>query len=78
MVGLDHCGLAAQTAFYNVWIDGSLYQEVYSADLLCFFLKYNLNFIRVNAQDRFYSKLAGVEEPERKRSQEVLLHCGGT
>ena len=28
---------------------------------------YNLNFIRVNAQDRFYSKLAGVEEPERKR-----------
>ena len=28
---------------------------------------YNLNFIRVNAQDRFYSKLAGVSEPERKR-----------
>jgi len=28
---------------------------------------YNLNFIRVNAQDRFYSKLAGVEEPDRKR-----------
>ena len=28
---------------------------------------YNLNFIRVNAQERFYSKLAGVEEPERKR-----------
>ena len=28
---------------------------------------YNLNFIRVNAQDRFYGKLAGVEEPERKR-----------
>ena len=23
---------------------------------------YNLNFIRVNAQQRFYSKLAGVEE----------------
>lgn len=29
--------------------------------------KYNLNFIRVNAQDRFYKKLAGVEEPEEKR-----------
>ncbi len=28
---------------------------------------YKLNFIRVNAQERFYSKLAGVEEPERKR-----------
>ncbi|MCD8130048.1 MAG: glutamine-hydrolyzing GMP synthase [Lachnospiraceae bacterium] len=28
---------------------------------------YNLNFIRVNAQQRFYSKLAGVTEPERKR-----------
>ena len=28
---------------------------------------YDLNFIRVNAQERFYSKLAGVEEPEKKR-----------
>ena len=28
---------------------------------------YDLNFIRVNAQDRFYTKLAGVEEPEAKR-----------
>ncbi|MCD7724606.1 MAG: glutamine-hydrolyzing GMP synthase [Clostridiales bacterium] len=28
---------------------------------------YDLNFIRVNAQERFYQKLAGVEEPERKR-----------
>lgn len=28
---------------------------------------YDLNFIRVNAQDRFYAKLAGVEEPEEKR-----------
>ena len=28
---------------------------------------YNLNFIRVNAQERFYSKLAGVTEPEQKR-----------
>ena len=28
---------------------------------------YDLNFIRVNAQDRFYIKLAGVTEPERKR-----------
>lgn len=28
---------------------------------------YNLNFIRVNAQQRFYDKLAGVSEPEKKR-----------
>ncbi|MDD3414426.1 MAG: glutamine-hydrolyzing GMP synthase [Lachnospiraceae bacterium] len=28
---------------------------------------YNLNFIRVNAQERFYEKLKGVEEPESKR-----------
>ena len=28
---------------------------------------YNLNFIRVNAQQRFYDKLAGITEPEEKR-----------
>ena len=28
---------------------------------------YELNFIRVNAQERFYGKLAGVSEPEQKR-----------
>ena len=28
---------------------------------------YDLNFIRVNAQDRFYQKLKGIEEPEQKR-----------
>ena len=28
---------------------------------------YDLNFIRVNAQERFYEKLKGVEEPEHKR-----------
>ena len=28
---------------------------------------YDLNFIRVNAQERFYEKLKGVVEPERKR-----------
>ena len=29
--------------------------------------KYDLNFIRVNAQQRFYTKLAGVTDPEQKR-----------
>jgi GMP synthase (glutamine-hydrolysing) len=28
---------------------------------------YDLNFIRVNAQERYYEKLAGVSEPEKKR-----------
>ena len=28
---------------------------------------YDLNFIRVNAQERFYKKLEGIEEPEAKR-----------
>ena len=28
---------------------------------------YSLNFIRVNAQEEFYEKLKGVEEPEKKR-----------
>lgn len=28
---------------------------------------YDLNFIRVNAQERFYAKLKGVEDPETKR-----------
>ncbi|MCD7862139.1 MAG: glutamine-hydrolyzing GMP synthase [Lachnospiraceae bacterium] len=28
---------------------------------------YDLHFIRINAQQRFYNKLAGVKEPERKR-----------
>lgn len=29
--------------------------------------QYDLNFVRVNAQERFYDKLKGVEEPEQKR-----------
>lgn len=29
--------------------------------------QYDLNFIRVNAQERFYEALAGIEEPEAKR-----------
>lgn len=28
---------------------------------------YDLNFIRVNAQERFYAKLKGIEDPETKR-----------
>ena len=28
---------------------------------------YDVNFIRINAQDRFYEKLRGITEPEQKR-----------
>jgi GMP synthase (glutamine-hydrolysing) len=31
------------------------------------FKKWDINFVRVNAEERFLSKLAGVTEPERKR-----------
>ncbi len=30
-------------------------------------VEYDLNFVSVNAQQRFYDKLAGVTEPEQKR-----------
>lgn len=42
--------------------EGDEVEEVFGPDG-----PYDLNFIRVNAQERFYGKLAGVEEPERKR-----------
>lgn len=29
--------------------------------------EFDINFVRVNAQERYYAKLAGVTEPERKR-----------
>ena len=48
MVGLDNSGLTAQTTLYDVRIDGSLYQEVYSADFLSFFLKYADKFLTNN------------------------------
>lgn len=40
--------------------EGDQVEEIFSKD-------YDLNFIRVNAQQRFYDKLAGVTDPETKR-----------
>ena len=40
VVGLDNCGFSTQSAFYNIGIDSSLCQKVYSTNLLCFFFKY--------------------------------------
>ena len=42
--------------------EGDEVEAVFGPDV-----NYNLNFIRVNAQERFYEKLKGVEEPEAKR-----------
>ncbi|WP_122641643.1 glutamine-hydrolyzing GMP synthase [Luxibacter massiliensis] len=42
--------------------EGDEVEAVFGSDGL-----YDLNFIRVNAQDRFYQKLAGIAEPEEKR-----------
>lgn len=42
--------------------EGDQVEEVFGPDG-----PYNLNFVRVNAQERFYEKLKGVEEPENKR-----------
>ncbi|MDY4205723.1 glutamine-hydrolyzing GMP synthase [Porcincola intestinalis] len=42
--------------------EGDLVESVFGPDG-----PYDLNFIRVNAQQRFYGKLAGVTEPEKKR-----------
>ena len=42
--------------------EGDLVEGVFGPDG-----PYDLNFIRVNAQERFYEKLAGVSEPEKKR-----------
>ncbi len=42
--------------------EGDLVEKIFGPDGA-----YDLNFVRVNAQHRFYVKLAGVQEPERKR-----------
>lgn len=42
--------------------EGDSVESIFGADG-----PYNLNFVRVNAQERFYTKLAGVTEPEQKR-----------
>lgn len=42
--------------------EGDEVEEVFGADG-----PYELNFVRINAQERFYGKLKGVTEPEQKR-----------
>ena len=35
---------------------------------------YDLNFVCVNARQRFYDKLAGVEEPEQNEDHRRRVH----
>ena len=48
VVGLDDSGLTAQSTLYDVRVDGSLYQEIYSANFLCLFLEYTDKFLTDN------------------------------
>lgn len=53
-----------------VFVDHGLLRKNEGDEVECVFGEggqFDLNFIRVNAQERYYSKLAGVTEPEQKR-----------
>ena len=53
MVGFDHCGFSAETALYNVRINGSLCKEIYSTDLLGFLLEDTDKFLTDDLTLRF-------------------------
>ena len=50
-----------------IFVDHGLLRKDEGDQVEAVFSRMDLNFLRVNAQERFLSKLAGVEEPERKR-----------
>ncbi len=50
-----------------IFVDHGLLRKNEGDQVEAVFSKMDMNFIRVNAADRFLSKLAGVTEPERKR-----------
>ena len=50
-----------------VFVDHGLMRKNEGNEVEAAFAHRELNFIRVNAEDRFLSRLAGVTEPERKR-----------
>ena len=50
-----------------VFVDHGLMRKNEGDEVEAMFKDFDLNFIRVNAEERFLSKLKGVEEPERKR-----------
>ena len=50
-----------------VFVDHGLMRKNEGDEVEDAFKKWDINFVRVNAEDRFLIKLAGVTEPERKR-----------
>ena len=50
-----------------VFVDHGLMRKDEGDEVEAAFSKWDINFIRVNAEERFLSKLAGVSEPEAKR-----------
>ena len=50
-----------------VFVDHGLMRLNEGDEVEAAFSKWDINFVRVNAEDLFLSKLAGVSEPERKR-----------
>lgn len=50
-----------------IFVDHGLMRKNEGDEVEAAFSKWDINFVRVNAKDRFLTKLAGVDEPERKR-----------
>lgn len=50
-----------------IFVDHGLMRKNEGDEVEAAFKGWDINFVRVNAKDRFLSKLAGVTEPERKR-----------
>ena len=50
-----------------IFVDHGLLRKNEGDEVEQAFSKWNINFVRVDAADRFLAKLAGVTEPERKR-----------
>ena len=50
-----------------VFVDHGLMRKNEGDEVEAAFAKWDINFVRVNAEELFLSKLAGVSEPERKR-----------
>ena len=71
--GVDSSVLAALLAeaigerLTCVFVDHGLMRKNEGDEVEAAFAKWDINFVRVNAEDRFLSKLAGVEDPQEKR-----------
>ncbi|MEA5151014.1 MAG: glutamine-hydrolyzing GMP synthase [Oscillospiraceae bacterium] len=58
---------AAGSQLSCVFVDHGLMRKDEGDEVERAFARWDINFIRVNAQERFLSRLAGVTDPERKR-----------